>query len=181
MTAPRSRGSAPVPGRQAVLPALALRGAGFLVLWIVLAGTAPGDFAVGLLAAALAAWASVTLLPPGRGRFSARGSARLAAHFLVQSVVAGWDVARRAFHPRLPIKPGFVQYPVGFAPGPERAAFKAFTSLLPGTVTVGEEEAGILYHCLDVDQPVLRELAVEEARLRGALPPPPDVPEDVPR
>ena len=89
--------------------------------------------------------------------------------FLYQSVVAGLDVARRALDPRLPLRPGFVTYPVGFPPGTARNAFTTLTSLLPGTVPAGEEGGAVLYHCLDVDQPVVSQLAAEEAALSRAL------------
>jgi len=62
-----------------------------------------------------------------------------------------------------------VRYPVRFPPGPARNAFTALTSLLPGTVPAGEEHGQLLYHCLDIDQPVASQLAAEEAALSRAL------------
>jgi multicomponent Na+:H+ antiporter subunit E len=47
--------------------------------------------------------------------------------------------------------------------------FTTLTSLLPGTVPTGEENGKLLYHCLDVEQPVIAELAAEEAALIRAL------------
>jgi multicomponent Na+:H+ antiporter subunit E len=79
------------------------------------------------------------------------------------------DVARRALDPRLPLRPGFVAYPVRFAPGPTRNAFTTLTSLLPGTVPTGDDGGQLVYHCLDVDQPVVSQLAAEEAALSRAL------------
>jgi multicomponent Na+:H+ antiporter subunit E len=85
-------------------------------------------------------------------------------HFLRQSVVAGADVAWRALDPQLPLRPGFVLYPVALSPGPERNMFTTLMSLLPGTVPTGsDEKGGLLIHCLDVEQPVVAQLAVEEA------------------
>lgn len=52
--------------------------------------------------------------------------------FLLQSVVAGTDAAWRALHPRLPLRPGFVTYPVQLAPGATRNTFCTLSSLLPG-------------------------------------------------
>ncbi len=89
--------------------------------------------------------------------------------FLYQSIVAGADVARRALDPRLPLRPGLVAYPVRFPPGTARNAFATLTSLLPGTVPAGAERGRIVYHCLDVDQPVMSQLAAEEAALARAL------------
>ena len=42
----------------------AARAAAFYALWVVLIGTAPGDLAFGVAAAAAATWASVVLTPP---------------------------------------------------------------------------------------------------------------------
>ena len=154
-----------------------LRWAAFFALWVILTRAAVGDLAFGAIAAAAGSWASLRLLPPGPERLRFMALVPLAGRFLWQSVVAGWDVARRVFDPRLPIKPGFVSYPVGFAPGPARNAFTALTSLLPGTVPAGEDDGRIVYHCLDVDQPVLEQLAAEEAGLRRVIQPGPAAPD----
>ena len=93
------------------------------------------------MAVVAATWTSLHLLPPGGARGSPAALRRLALRFLYQSVVAGADVARRALDPRLPLRPGFVAYPVGFPPGAARNVFATLTSLLPGTVP-SEEESG---------------------------------------
>jgi multicomponent Na+:H+ antiporter subunit E len=121
------------------------------------------------LTAAAATWASLRLLPPGPWRLRPVALVRLALRFLWQSIVAGADVARRALDPRLPLRPGFVTYPVGFPPGTARNVFTSLTSLLPGTVPAGDENGQIIYHCLDLDQPVVFQLAAEEAALSRAL------------
>jgi multicomponent Na+:H+ antiporter subunit E len=108
-------------------------------------------------------------MPPGRSGVSPAALAGLALRFLYQSIVAGVDVARRALDPRLPLRPGFVAYPVRFPPGTARNAFTTLTSLLPGTVPAGEENGQLVYHCLDVDQPVASQLAAEEAALSRAI------------
>jgi multicomponent Na+:H+ antiporter subunit E len=140
----------------------------FLLFWVTLAGFDPKDLWVGALAAGIATWTSLRLLPPGRWRFRPVALSQLALRFLYQSVVAGMDVARRALGPRLPLRPGLVSYPVRFAPGAARNAFAALTSLLPGTVPAGEEGGQLIYHCLDVDQPVASGLAAEESALMRA-------------
>jgi len=152
------------------LPRNALsRFAWFLVLWLVLIGADLADLPAGALSAALATWVSLLLLPPGPGVRSPAGMARLALRFLLQSVIGGADVARRALDPRLPLRPGFVVYPVHFPPGMTRNVFTTLTSLLPGTVPTGEDNGPLVYHCLDVNQPVVPQLAAEEAALARAL------------
>jgi multicomponent Na+:H+ antiporter subunit E len=149
------------------------RGAGFFGFWLLLAtlGTGTGadlaaDLVVGLLAAAAATWTSLRLLPPGPGRVRYGALIRLAWRFLWQSVVAGIDVARRAFAPRLSLRPGYLSYPVRIPPGPGRAAFGAITSLVPGTLPVGADPGDTLvYHCIDVSLPAAHGLAIDEALL----------------
>lgn len=142
----------------------ALRVLGFLVLWVVVTGGKPADLVAGTVAALAASCASLHLLRPGTRRVRPAALTRLVLHFLLQSVVAGIDVARRALDPRLPLNPGFVLYPVGLPPGPGRNMFTALMSLLPGTVPTGSaEKGGLLIHCLDVGQPVAEQLAEEEA------------------
>jgi len=44
-------------------------------------------------------------------------------------------------------------------PGTSRNLFMSVTSLMPGTLPAGTDESGrLIYHCLDVEQPVLQEL-----------------------
>ena len=137
---------------------------------MVLGGAGPGNLAAGAVTAVAATWMSVRLLPPGTSRPSLKALTGLVLHFLRQSVIAGADVARRALDPRLPLKPGFVPYKVlSLSSGEARNVFAMLTSLLPGTVPIGEEDGRFVYHCLDVDQPVVSELAAEEAALSRAL------------
>jgi multicomponent Na+:H+ antiporter subunit E len=147
----------------------ASRAAWFLCLWLVLAGAALDDIPAAIIAVAAATWTSLHLLEPGTSRPSPRAICRLTLLFMYHSVVAGADVARRALDPRLPLRPGFVAYPTGLPRGPRRNVFTTLTSLLPGTVPAGEDNAQILYHCLDVEQPVVEDLAAEEVALVRAL------------
>ena len=144
------------------------RGVGFFAFWVILIGFSPADLVVGLIAAAAATWTSLRLLAPQPGRVRLTALLSLIPHFLWKSVVASVDVARRALDPRLPLRPGFIAYRVGFAPGPACNVFAAITSLMPGTVPCADEDGALVYHCLDVGQPVVEELAEEERRLAQA-------------
>ena len=150
-------------------PALS-RAVGFFVFWIMLSGGEPADLATGAMAALAATWASFRLLPPGMSRVRPAALGMFALRFLRQSVVAGTDVAWRALDPKLPLRPGFVLYPVGLPPGVARNLFATLMSLLAGTVPTGSDErGGILIHCLDVEQPVVAQLAAEEALFVRAI------------
>ena len=147
----------------------ASRAAWFLCLWLVLAGADLADIPAAAIAIAAATWTSLRLLEPSASRRSLPAICRLALLFLYHSIVAGADVARRALDPRLPLRPGFVAYPTRLPRGVRRNVFTTLTSLLPGTVPTGEDNGQLLYHCLDVEQPVVAELAAEEAALVRAL------------
>jgi len=159
----------PPPG-SIVLRSALVRGVGFLGVWIVLIGAAPADSVAGLAAGAGAAWASLRLVPPGAARVRPAALLGLVPRFLWQSVVAGVDVARRALDPRMPLRPGFVRYACRLEPGLTRNAFATLTSLLPGTVPVEDDGETLLYHCLDVEQPVVAQLSAEERRLSLVFP-----------
>lgn len=151
---------------------LAVRALLYLALWIVIDQSAkPANLGVGVLASAAAAWASVKLLPPALGRVHLGLLLLLVPRFLWQSLVAGIDVARRAFAPRLRLQPGFVDYPVGLPRGAARNAFELIASLMPGSVPSGETEDTIKFHCLDTRQPVVEQLAAEERAYARALQP----------
>lgn len=154
-----------VDGRLITVRAVLARAAPLLGLWAILSDFGSADLLVGVFAAALATWASLHLLPVKHVRVDPVALTFLGFHFLHQSVVAGVDVARRAFDPRLPLHPGFLSYPVGCPPGLFRSTFAAFTSLQPGTVPAGSDDSGIVYHCLDVDAPIVSQLAAEETAL----------------
>jgi len=147
----------------------ASRAAWFSGLWLVLAGANIGDMPAAAAAVIAATWTSLRVLEPSASGRSLRGIIRLVWFFLFHSVAAGADVARRALDPRLPLRPGFVAYPTCLPCGRRRNVFTTITSLLPGTVPTGERDGHIFYHCLDVGQPILTELAAEEAALVRAL------------
>ncbi|QOG17518.1 MULTISPECIES: Na+/H+ antiporter subunit E [Bradyrhizobium] len=150
-------------------PVATYRAALFFCLWLVLAGVDVADLPAAAAAIAAATWTSLHLLEPSRARRSVRAIARLILLFLYHSVVAGADVAGRALNPRLPLHPGFVTYPSRLSPGLRQNVFTTLTSLLPGTVPAGEEDGEIVYHCLDIRQPVVTDLAAEELALVQAL------------
>ncbi len=153
------------------IPPLALltRALGFLVLWLILIGTAPGDLPVGLVAAVAATWTS-TVLWPESGRLSAPGLIRFLLRFIPQSVVAGLDVARRAFARRPALSPGFVTYRTSLPPGMARSASCAVMSLQPGKLPVAVDADGTLHiHCLDLREPVGEQIAADEAAFCDTL------------
>ncbi len=149
---------------------LAVRALLYVALWIIVdQGAKPAKLVVGLIASAAATWASLKLLPPASGRVRLGLLLLLLPRFLWQSLVAGIDVARRAFAPRLNLQPGFVEYRTQLPPGSARNAFELIASLMPGSVPSDERKQVIEFHCLDVRQPVAEQLAAEERAYARAL------------
>jgi multicomponent Na+:H+ antiporter subunit E len=140
------------------------RAAGFFCFWLVLTDADAGDLVAGLVAAVAATWASLRLMPAEQWHLNPIKLARFVLHFLRQSALAGMDVAIRALDPRLSLRPGFVVYQARLPPGTKRNTFCAIMSLLPGTLPCGPAGGnGLTVHCLDVTQPVVEQLAAEEA------------------
>jgi multicomponent Na+:H+ antiporter subunit E len=132
---------------------LALRAAPFLGLWLVLAG--PHGLPFGLLAALAAGAASLHLLPPAGRRVSLPAMGLLVWRTLSQTLLAGIDIARRAFDPRLPLAPDIVAVPLAMPPGAARDGLTALGSLAPGALPMGEDATGaLLVHALDTRLPV---------------------------
>jgi multicomponent Na+:H+ antiporter subunit E len=153
-----------------VIGSAVLRATGFFCFWLVLTRGDPGDMGPGLIAATAATWASLKLLPAEQWGIRPIKFAGFVLHFLYQSIVAGADVALRALHPQLPLQPGFVAYQAQLPPGTKRNTFCAIMSLMPGTLPCGTLSDGDLaIHCLDVTQPVVEQLSMEEALCMGAL------------
>jgi multicomponent Na+:H+ antiporter subunit E len=142
---------------------------GFFAFWLVLSLGASGGLPFGVVAATAATWISLRLVPADGYDIRWGALLRFLPHFLWQSVVAGVDVARRAFDPRMPLRPGFVSYPIGFRSATARNTFTTITSLLPGTVPCGVKDSQLVYHCLDIGRPVAAELAAEEQRLATVI------------
>jgi multicomponent Na+:H+ antiporter subunit E len=152
--------------------ALAVRALLYFALWVIVDQSAkPANLVVGLLASAAATWASLKLLPPASGRVRLGLLLLLLPRFLWQSLVAGIDVARRAFALRLELQPGFVEFPTGLPRGSARNAFELIASLMPGSLPSDETKGTIEFHCLDTRQPVVEQLAAEERAYAKALQP----------
>jgi multicomponent Na+:H+ antiporter subunit E len=167
---PQSRSAEPPANGLGSLGSAISRAAGFFGFWLVLTGADAGDLAAGLFAAVAATWASLHLMPAQERNLHPIRLGKFVLHFLRQSIVAGTDVAMRALDPRLSLRPGFVVYQAHLPPGTTRDAFCAIMSLLPGTLPCGPAEGnGLTIHCLDVTQPVVEQLAAEEALCMQAL------------
>lgn len=152
------------------LRSAALRGAGLLALWVVIAGAAMPGLLLGLLAAGLGSWASLTLLPPAPLRPRLPALTLLLLRFPAQAVTAGVQVALLALDPRRRPDPAHVAWVPSLPPGRARDAFLAYASLLPGTLPAGAAPGGaVAIHALTGAGNAAAAMAEEEARFARAF------------
>jgi multicomponent Na+:H+ antiporter subunit E len=147
----------------------AARAALFFGVWLMIAGWKAADLPVGVAAAGLALWASLALLPVRAVRPRYRALATLLLRIMRGSVVAGFDIARRALQPQLDLRPGVVRCPVSLPEGGARNLFFAIESLQPGTLPTGVVGDALIVHGLDISQPIASELAKDEAQFIQAI------------
>ncbi|MFW9610854.1 MAG: Na+/H+ antiporter subunit E [Fluviibacter sp.] len=141
------------------------RFSGLFLIWLALMTWSPASWAVGVLAALAATWWSLRLLPPAAAGIRFGLMCLLVPRFLWQSLLAGWDVALRALNPKMPLKTGFITFRCTYQKAFAHDSFATVTSLLPGTLPCDDNDGVLLYHCLDLDQPVVAQLAEEARRL----------------
>ncbi len=130
----------------------------FTLLWWVVTLGDPASWVVGIPAVLSATLMSVTLCPERPWRWVSQGAARFLGYFMWQSAIGGLDVAWRAFHPRLPLAPGFYQYQLRLPVGPAQTFLANTVSLLPGTLSATLREDQLTVHVLDSNQPILDQL-----------------------
>jgi multicomponent Na+:H+ antiporter subunit E len=136
----------------------------FAALWAALSGGAADTWLVGAPVVAAAAATSLSLRPHLTAWWSLPGLLRFVALFLRESVRGGVDVARRAFHPDLPLRPALVRFETRLPTGPAEVALINAVSLLPGTLGAELRGRELTLHVLDSAAPVEAETrALEEA------------------
>lgn len=141
-----------------------------LLVWVILIGTSPVDLVIGVLAAAFAAHASRKLVPGSAARPSPAALLSFLGYFLRQSILAGVDIARRAFDPAMPLRPGVTRFRPSLPEGVPRSLFATVSSMVPGTLPCGPAGGGaILVHCLDTEAPVASQMKDDEAHFARAI------------
>lgn len=168
------------PSAARLATAALTRGLGFLGFWLLLSApdvaavltdpiAAAPDLLIALSASVAATWVSLRLLPPGPRALRLVPLLTLGRRFLTQSVMAGIDVARRVFDPRLPIRPGLVVYRTRLPDAHRQSLLATLSSATPGSLAVGTDADGhLVYHVLDTRQPLAEGLAADERLLLRA-------------
>jgi multicomponent Na+:H+ antiporter subunit E len=142
----------------------------FVLLWLILTGGSLEEPVVALLVIGLATASSLWIWPSTRRDVLYLEALRFMPYFIRQSVGGGWDVARRALHPRLPLAPALTFFPLRLKHDTGRVFLALVISLFPGTASVKLERNSLCVHVLDRHMAVqkrLRDLEERVARMYG--------------
>jgi multicomponent Na+:H+ antiporter subunit E len=140
-------------GRRGAAGAVLRRLAFFSGVWWLLVGADAAAWGFALAAIPAATAASLGLRPARAVRLRWAGLPPFAGRFLLESLLSGFDVARRALDPRLPLEPDFLEVPLGLAEETPRVLLAATVTLLPGTLTAEIEADRLLIHTIDRGAP----------------------------
>jgi multicomponent Na+:H+ antiporter subunit E len=145
--------------------ALLIRGGLFALFWWSLTDGDQSSWLVGLPTVALAIIVSCYFLPQSSILLS--GIPKFSLFFLIHSLKGGFDVAWRAFHPRLPLIPDVVEYKLQLPHELARVFMVNTVSLLPGTLSAGLEHDVLKVHVLDTTTNFVAELELLEKNVAG--------------
>jgi len=139
----------------------------YSLLWLVLAGTEGLAFGALLVIAATCISLNLAPAPPA---FQLRYLPHFVIFFVTEMAIGGWDVARRALSPSLPIKPEWVVYPLQDNSERIKLTLSALVGLMPGTLATQYHNQQLHLHVLDSTQDwqtVVTKLEQQLSRLMG--------------
>ncbi|MFO7705720.1 MAG: Na+/H+ antiporter subunit E [Halopseudomonas sp.] len=147
---PVSRRQSPSPQRRqprsGTWAGLALNLGIWLALWALLSNN--GGWAFGVPLALLAVWASQQVRLQV-GPVHLHYLPAFLGFFLTELALGGWDVARRAWHPQLPIAPRWLRYAMTSEEPRVQLLLSAMVGLLPGTFASHFQGQTLFIHALD--------------------------------
>jgi multicomponent Na+:H+ antiporter subunit E len=138
-------------------------------LWWVLTKGVFDSWQVGIPTILAAIYVDYRLFRPQTNHWSLGRLTILALFFLKLSLTSGIDVMRRIYHPRLPLNPAMVEYPLRLTSKAARNLFVCTVSLLPGTLSAELGAHSLVVHVLDVDRPFRQELKLIEDRVAAVF------------
>lgn len=156
------------PGRSHArrLFGLALNLATWLTLWALLSNNQGWAFGVPL--AFMAAWVAWRVSLHAEPIHLQHLPAFL-GFFIAELFIGGWDVARRALDPRLPIAPQWVEYRMVSEEPRVQLLLSAMVGLLPGTLAADFQGQTLHMHALDHRQDWHATVARLERKLERLL------------
>lgn len=149
--------------------AFCLRAGTFYLVWWVMTEGDPSGLGPGAAIVVLVSILSCRLYPPSRYTLHPLGALAFAGFFLFRSVVAGADVARRLLSPSVPVNPGYLTVSTSLPAGGPRWLLANTLSLMPGTLSVRLQDAGLELHCLDLDLPIDEDVRSTERKIAGVF------------
>ncbi len=134
--------------------------------WWILAEGDASSWAIGFPTVALAVWVARQYASDDVS-FVVRYQAipGFALYFMIRSLVAGVDVARRTLSPSLPIAPRLQSVHTTLPAGLPRVLLVAVLSLMPGSLGVSLDNDEIELHVLDARTDILADVRRTEARI----------------
>jgi multicomponent Na+:H+ antiporter subunit E len=142
-----------------------------LLWWLLTEGRAEAwPFGLPFIAAAAAVSSLSRPAPAGSGgwRISLMSLLRLSGYFLGHSLLAGVDVAARAFKHPLPLAPTLIDYPLRLPAGAPTVLMAGLVTLMPGTLAmIGRDRLRV--HVLDRRGDFARDLRRLEARVAAVF------------
>ncbi len=144
------------------------RGGLFAAAWLVIAGTDPASWLIGIPAVTAASWAHLQLSQSSGRPLSPRGLIGFVPFFLWESLRGGVDIAVRVVSPRLPVAPGVRDYQIRLVSPAAQVLFLDCISLIPGTLSADLRGTSLRVHTLDAQADVDGDLQALERRV-GAL------------
>lgn len=135
----------------------------FSSIWWILTDASLASWWIGLPAVLFAVIVSFALISPTN--FIWYEFFKFVIYFFMRSLIGGVDVAWRAFHPAVPIKPALVEYPLRLPPGLPQILMINTISLLPGTLVAERGDGVLKIHALDVNGGFKTELEAIEKRV----------------
>jgi multicomponent Na+:H+ antiporter subunit E len=140
----------------------------FAIIWWILTAGKSDSWVVGVPTVIISVFVSMALTNQSRNSWRILSIMQFITFFAKASVRGGFDVARRVFHPRLPLNPDLVDYQLTLKNQSARILMANIISLLPGTLSVELQDKQIKVHVLDKNQDVNSELQAVESAV-GAL------------
>lgn len=151
------------------MTAITARFASFAILWVALAGADWSAFWFGAPAALAAVALSLRLYPSGRHGLRLHRAALVLPSLLARGLLGGFDVARRAVDPRLPVAPDWIRVSAPDQPDELRVLLGGVISVLPGTLAAGPSGASLEVHVLQADGFDLESIRADERLARWLL------------
>lgn len=158
---------------QRLVPSLLARTATLTAVWWAIVEGDTSVLRYGLVLVPAAVALSLALSPPGSPRPSrgprAIATLRLAGWFLWFSLLGGVDVARRAVSTPLDLDPDVIEHAWRTSDRRVRILVAAFTSLMPGSLSIHQHEDVLELHVLDDPEGSAARIDRLEQRVCAAL------------